>query len=121
MYDAIHPRRIFSQEFKFMSYHQAHKERCWCVSFSPSDLKFATSSDDSTVKVHDFLLSSCESTLTGHGGDVRWVDWHPSRGVVASASKDASVKLWEPRSASCAATLHGHKNGVLQVSECMKG
>ena len=86
------------------------------MSFSPSDLKFATSSDDSTVKVHDFLTSSCESSLTGHGGDVRWVDWHPSRGVIASASTDASVKLWEPRSGSCAATLHGHKNGILQVS-----
>lgn len=53
---------------------------------------------------------------SGHGGDVRWVDWHPTKGVIASCSKDACVKLWDPRrGGSCLTTLHGHKNGVFQV------
>ncbi len=77
-----------------------------------------TSSDDSTVRVripilfqidmfslkpssaslltppsqiHDLLTGATECTMTGHGSDVRWVDWHPTRGVVASCSKDHQV------------------------------
>ena len=81
---------------------QAHKDSCRSVSFSPTDLKFVTSSDDSTVRVrsgvwglgetgsvglwhmtshtyglatpqiHDFVTGSTESILKGHGGDVRY-------------------------------------------------
>lgn len=48
---------------------------------------------------------------------MRWVDWHPTKGVIASCSKDACVKLWDPRAAAagCLSTLHGHKNGVFQA------
>ncbi|KAG2437617.1 hypothetical protein HYH02_011256 [Chlamydomonas schloesseri] len=96
--------------------YQAHKEPCRAVSFSPTDYKFATGSDDSTVRVFDTFRGQ-ECSMTGHGGDVRWVDWHPTKGVIASCSKDACVKLWDPRAAAagCLSTLHGHKNGVFQV------
>eukprot|EP00983_Pelagomonas_calceolata_P060950 1146605-Pelagomonas_calceolata.AAC.3 len=40
---------------------------------------------------------------SGHGGDVRWVDWHPRMGLIASGSKDALTKLWDPR---CVAVSH---------------
>ncbi len=54
--------------------------------------------------------------VAGHGGDVRWVEWHPSQGLLASGSKDALVKLWDPRAGAMAlATMHGHKNGLMQV------
>ncbi len=46
---------------------------------------------------------------------MRWVDWHPSKGLVASCSKDACIKLWDPRAGTCLSTLHGHKNGIFQV------
>ncbi|EFJ39924.1 hypothetical protein VOLCADRAFT_121772, partial [Volvox carteri f. nagariensis] len=94
-------------------YH-VHKESCRSVSFSPSDFKFTTGSDDSTVRVFDTFRGQ-EVSMTGHGGDVRWVDWHPTKGVIASCSKDACVKLWDPRAGTCLSTLHGHKNGVFQV------
>ncbi|KAL6760178.1 WD40-repeat-containing domain protein [Haematococcus lacustris] len=94
----------------------AHREPCRCLSLAPTDRKFASASDDSTIKVHDFVKGGTEATLMGHGGDVRWVDWHPRQGLLASGSKDALVKLWDPRSGgACVATLHGHKNGVMQV------
>lgn len=93
----------------------AHKEPCRSVTFAPTDFKFATGSDDSTVRVFDTFRGQ-ETSMTGHGGDVRWVDWHPTKGVIASCSKDACVKLWDPRrGGSCLTTLHGHKNGVFQV------
>nr|ADF43129.1 PSF2p [Chlamydomonas reinhardtii] len=96
--------------------YQAHKEPCRAVTFSPTDYKFATGSDDSTVRVFDTFRGQ-ECAMTGHGGDVRWVDWHPTKGVIASCSKDACVKLWDPRAAAagCLSTLHGHKNGVFQA------
>lgn len=50
--------------------------------------------------------------LTGHGWDVKCVDWHPSKGLLVSGSKDHLVKLWDPRVARCLSTLHGHKNTV---------
>ncbi|GLI62902.1 polyadenylation factor I complex [Volvox africanus] len=94
-------------------YH-AHKEPCRSVNFSPTDFKFVTGSDDSTVRVFDTFRGQ-ELSMTGHGGDVRWVDWHPTKGVIASCSKDACVKLWDPRVGTCLSTLHGHKNGIFQV------
>nr|BCL66179.1 polyadenylation factor I complex [Volvox reticuliferus] len=100
-------------------YH-AHKEPCRSVSFSPTDFKFVTGSDDSTVRVFDTFRGH-ELSMTGHGGDVRWVDWHPTKGVIASCSKDACVKLWDPRVGTCLSTLHGHKNGIFQVKWNLNG
>ena len=90
----------------------AHKEPVRGVAFAPSDLKFVTCSDDTTLKVWDFARCQQESVLAGHGGDVKAVDWHPSSALVASASKDTLVKLWCPRAGEAVASLHGHKNMV---------
>ena len=50
--------------------------------------------------------------MTGHGWDVKSVDWHPTKGLVVSGSKDHLVKLWDPRTARCLTTLHGHKSTI---------
>jgi WD40 repeat protein len=68
--------------------------------------------------VWDLYSCEVESTLTGHGGDVRHCQWHPASSLLASASKDALVKLWDARTAGEAlATLHGHKGAVMQVGQ----
>ena len=54
------------------------------MSFSPTDLKFATCADDATIKIFDFARAKAETTLNGHGGDVRCVQWHDTKSVVAS-------------------------------------
>ena len=46
---------------------------------------------------------------SGHGWDVKALDWHPRRGLLASGAKDALIKLWDPRGNTAIATLHGHK------------
>ncbi len=43
--------------------------------------------------------------LTGHGWDVRCVQWHPSKGLIVSGSKDMLVKFWDPRSGKDLSTL----------------
>ncbi|ORZ39806.1 WD40-repeat-containing domain protein [Catenaria anguillulae PL171] len=89
-----------------------HKDAVRGISFSPSDAKFATCSDDKTVKVWSFHTGQCEQTMLGHGWDVKCVDWHGYKGMVASGSKDSLVKLWDPRMGKGITTLHGHKSTV---------
>ncbi|KAJ1305058.1 hypothetical protein OPQ81_000098 [Rhizoctonia solani] len=85
------------------------------LAISPTDLKFVTASDDSTLKVFDFAGGVAEMTLSGHGWDAKTCDWHPTKGLIASGSKDHLIKLWDPRSGRCLSTLHGHKNTVTKV------
>lgn len=71
------------------------------------------------LQIWDFKRAAQEGTLRGHGGDVRWCDWHPSKGAIASASKDNVIKLWDPRAGRDAlATLQGHNATVMQAGQC---
>jgi len=94
---------------------QAHKEPVRQVSFSPSDTKFASCSDDGTVRIWDFQKCMEERVLRGHGSDVKCCDWHPQKGIIVSGSKDNQqpIKLWDPRNGMVLATIHAHKSTVM--------
>lgn len=96
---------------------QAHKEPLRGISFCPTDQKFATCSDDGTVRVWDFLRCHEERILRGHGADVKCLDWHPQKSLLVSGSKDSQqpIKLWDPKSGLSLATLHAHKSTVMEV------
>ena len=96
---------------------QAHKEPVRCLTFAPTDKKFASCSDDGTIRIWDFLTCKEEKTLRGHGSDVKCVDWHPTKGLLASGSKDNQqpIKIWEPKSGRAIATLHAHKSTVMDI------
>ncbi|KAF2277976.1 WD40 repeat-like protein [Westerdykella ornata] len=94
---------------------QAHSEAVRGLAIAPTDAKFVTGADDTTLKIWDFATSSEQSTLTGHGWEVKCVDWHPHKGLIVSGSKDHTVKLWDPRNARCLTTLHGHKNNLSET------
>lgn len=94
---------------------RAHEENIRDLSFSCTDAKFATCSDDNTVKVWDFVRSHQERVLEGHGWDVRCVDWHPFYPILASGSKDSHLKIWDAKSGKNLTTLHGHKRTVVKV------
>jgi polyadenylation factor subunit 2 len=93
----------------------AHKEAVRDLSFSSTDLKFCSCSDDTTVKVWDFARCQEERSLAGHGWDVKSVDWHPQKSLLVSGAKDNLVKLWDAKTGRELCTLHGHKNTVLSV------
>ncbi|PPQ66041.1 hypothetical protein CVT26_010797 [Gymnopilus dilepis] len=86
------------------------------ISFSPDDRRFATASDDSSVRIWSFAESRVESVLTGHGWDVKCVEWHPTKGLLVSGSKDNQIKFWDPRTGTVLSTLHQHKNTVQALS-----
>ena len=46
--------------------------------------------------------------VSGHGADVKCVDWHPHKSLVASGSKDTQqpIKLWDPRTGASLATMY---------------
>ncbi|KAL8144522.1 hypothetical protein V2J09_017554 [Rumex salicifolius] len=90
----------------------AHKES---IRDLRTDLKFCSCSDDTTVKVWDFAKCQEESSLTGHGWDVKCVDWHPSKSLLVSGGKDNLVKLWDAKSGKELCSFHGHKNTVLSA------
>ncbi|EXB62656.1 Flowering time control protein FY [Morus notabilis] len=90
----------------------AHKES---VRDLRTDLKFCSCSDDTTVKVWDFARCQEERSLTGHGWDVKSVDWHPTKSLLVSGGKDSLVKLWDAKTGRELCSFHGHKNVVLSV------
>ena len=90
----------------------AHTEPVRGLSFAPTDLKFCSCSDDTTVRVFDFARAAPVHTMSGHGGDVKCVDWHPHKGLLASGGKDSLTILWDAREGKKCADIHAHKNQV---------
>ncbi|KAF7719517.1 Polyadenylation factor subunit 2 [Penicillium ucsense] len=90
------------------AHHDAVRDLAW----APSDTKFLSASDDTTLKIFDFTSRTCDTVLSGHNWDVKSCDWHPTKGLLVSGSKDHQVKFWDPRTARCLTTLHSHKNTV---------
>ncbi|KAF2323757.1 hypothetical protein GH714_036840 [Hevea brasiliensis] len=118
------------QSFNFEMILQAHDQAIrsmvwshndnWMVSGDDgasvgTDLKFCSCSDDTTVKVWDFARCQEERSLTGHGWDVKSVDWHPTKSLLVSGGKDNLVKLWDAKAGRELCSFHGHKNTVLCV------
>jgi polyadenylation factor subunit 2 len=91
---------------------QAHDDSIRGIAFAPTDSKFVTGGDDSTLRIFDFTDARQESELKGHQWEVRCLDWHPTKGLIVSGSKDHSVKLWDPRTGRCLTTLNSSKNQV---------
>ena len=85
------------------------------VTFAPGDRKFATCSNDGTIKIWDFNSGAAENTLHGHLWDVRCLHWHYNKALLFSGSKDSRVKIWDPKSGTCFQTLHGHKSAISQL------
>ncbi|KIJ63326.1 hypothetical protein HYDPIDRAFT_113306 [Hydnomerulius pinastri MD-312] len=93
-----------------------HREAIRGLSFSSDDGRFATASDDSTIRIWAFEESRQERILTGHGWDVKCVEWHPTKGLLVSGSKDNLIKFWDPRTGTVLSTLHQHKNTIQALS-----
>jgi len=113
--------RYWRTNLELVKNYSAHKEAIRQLTFAPGDMKFATASDDSTIRVWDFARVTEEQVLAGHGGDVKCVHWHPSKSLLVSGSKDGLVKLWCPRSGKSLATMHGHKGTVTSAQWSSNG
>ncbi|KAI0628772.1 WD40-repeat-containing domain protein [Trametes polyzona] len=104
--------KYFQPNMNNLTAWQGHREAIRGLSFSPDDNRFATASDDSTIRLWSFEERRVERTMTGHGWDVKCVEWHPTKGLLVSGSKDNMIKFWDPRTGTVLSTLHYHKNTV---------
>lgn len=86
------------------------------ISISPSDSKFVTACDDTTLSFIDFETHSVERTLMPHGSDVKTVAWHPLYSLVLSGGKDKCISATDPRSGNSLFTIHGaHRMTVSNI------
>ncbi|KAK4691993.1 polyadenylation factor subunit 2, partial [Phenoliferia sp. Uapishka_3] len=97
--------KYFQANMNNLQVFQGHQESIRDCSWAPNDMRFATGSDDGTVKIWNFELMKEEKTLTGHGWDVKCVKWHPTKGLLVSGSKDNLIKFWDPRTSKVLTTL----------------
>jgi WD40 repeat protein len=64
------------------------------IAWAPTDLKFASSSEDSSVRVWDMYDCKLHLQLPGHASDCTSVDWHGSLSLLASGSRDTLVRAY---------------------------
>jgi len=84
------------------------------ISMAPTDIKFATGSDDHTVKVWDFNSLELEVRLD-LGCDVKSVQWHPQKSLLLTGDRNSQVQLWDPKSGKRLRVLYQHKQELTKV------
>ena len=77
--------------------------------------KFASGSDDDTVKVWDMTSGECLQTL-GHSSIVLSVTFSPDGTKVASGCMEGTVNLWDVTTGTLLHNLEGHSSDVRSVS-----
>ncbi|MDJ0703798.1 MAG: pentapeptide repeat-containing protein, partial [Leptolyngbyaceae cyanobacterium MO_188.B28] len=85
------------------------------ITFSPDHQRFASGSDDQTVKIWDTSTGQCLSTLEEHGNCVRSVAFSPDGKLLASGSEDRTIKIWDVQTGKCLRTLNEHNGKVFSV------
>lgn len=102
-YDVIEQWKIHTEKYSVRQ-----------LTFSPCDRKFASCSDDTTIKIWD-LSTRMEEKSIDNGCNVYTVDWHPSRALLASGGRDGAIRLYDPRTGTNLSKLNLHKSVVMKV------
>eukprot|EP00456_Euglypha_rotunda_P083289 TRINITY_DN8251_c1_g1_i12.p1 TRINITY_DN8251_c1_g1~~TRINITY_DN8251_c1_g1_i12.p1 ORF type:complete len:136 (+),score=20.52 TRINITY_DN8251_c1_g1_i12:110-517(+) len=82
---------------------------------NPKCTRFASASQDGSVKLWDVTRNQLIRTLTGHTGTVYAVLWGGS-GLIYSASHDRTIKVWEADTGKLVRNLSGHAHRVNALS-----
>ncbi|KAK1972735.1 WD domain-containing protein [Colletotrichum sublineola] len=83
---------------------------------SPDTVNLASGGAEGSVHLWSLNQDTPLSTLTGHGGRVSRVEFHPSGRYVASASDDTTWRLWDVETTAELLLQEGHSRGVYSVS-----
>jgi WD40 repeat protein len=74
---------------------QGHNGAVEAVSCDPAGRRFASCSDDHTVRVWDAESGACLAELKGHKDTVKCVAWSPDGSRLASGGFDGKLILWD--------------------------
>jgi serine/threonine protein kinase len=86
------------------------------IDFSPDGQKFASGSDDKTIKIWNFSDRRELNTLKGHTNWVYSVAISPDSQTLVSGSKDNTVKIWNLNTGRELRSLKGHASYVDTVA-----
>jgi WD40 repeat protein len=92
-----------------------HTSPVWGMAWSPDGSRFASGSDDGTIRVWDAATGAEQTALAGHAGEVYSVAWSPDGSLLASGSADTTVRVWDVATGAVVATLEGHTGAVRSV------
>lgn len=93
-----------------------HTEEVNSIDFSPDGRKFASGSDDTTIKIWNFSDRQELNTLKGHTNWVYSVAISPDGLSIVSGSKDNTVKIWNLNTGRELHSLKGHTSYVVTVA-----
>jgi WD40 repeat protein len=87
----------------------------WCVAFSPDGKTLAAGLEAGEVRLWDVATGRERGRLSGHGGRVRWIGFHPDglSLVVAGNWPDHVVHIWDLETRTRRFRLAGHDSEVL--------
>jgi WD40 repeat protein len=87
----------------------------WCVAFSPDGKTLAAGLESGEVRLWDVGTGRERVRLTGHGGRVRWIGFHPDGRSLAVAGwlPDNVVHIWDLATRTRKHRLSGHDSDVL--------
>jgi platelet-activating factor acetylhydrolase IB subunit alpha len=110
---------------------KGHTNTVNSLSFTPTGSHLASSSNDLSIKLWDFLTYDCIRTLRGHDHTISSVRFLPAQGLVPasddtanmnvtaagakhllSASRDQTVKMWDMETGFCDHTFSDHTDWV---------
>ena len=82
---------------------------------------FASSSEDSSIRIWDSETAQFERSLKGHTGIVTGLAFNPKGQLLVSASADMTAKIWDMNSFTCTKTLKGHDHSLAEVKFTLSG
>ena len=106
---------IWQSVFAIVDSFQCHTKKVHQISFSPTDRKFCTCSDDNLVNIWDLQTRTLESSMEEHGSEVHSCVWHPSRSLIASAEKNMAIIFSDPRDSQRLSRISIHKKPINRI------
>ncbi len=95
---------------------KGHNHWVRSIAFCPDGQRFASGSDDQTIKIWDIKTGKFFRTLEGHTSCVRSVTFSHDGKLLASGSEDGTVKIWNVNTGENLKTLTGHVGKVWSVA-----
>ncbi|KAF8978564.1 hypothetical protein BGZ46_006350, partial [Entomortierella lignicola] len=100
---------------------QGHSDSALDVSFSTTDRRLVSGSEDHTLRIWDIDTGECLFTLKGHTNDAASVMYSPNGEQIASGSYDNTVRLWNAKTGECTNILKDHTDWVQSVDYSPSG